>query len=167
MKGMRQKAEMLNDIIENMREQLPLYLKMKEAVGQEEGSIGQENYDELHRILIEKDAILTEMDILERDAEKIKEEMMISLSLSKFNISELSKVFSDGKLLPLKEIMGQIAQLTQEILFLEGRNEKLLKDNMDKVDEGLKRVRTAQKVSRVYHAATRPFPASAFMNKKS
>ena len=63
--------------------------------------------------------------------------------------------------------MGQIAQLTQEILFLEGRNEKLLKDNMDKVDEGLKRVRTAQKVSRVYHAATRPFPASAFMNKKS
>jgi len=159
------KGRLLEDFIENLKGQLPVYRLLLAETKKQLQSIDKEDFTALNAALVAKDALLHRLEEMEVEAEAMKEQMVLSFSMRKFNLSELSGVYSEGRLDPLRAAMDEMGQVMQDVIAAENEGANLLKDNMDKVEEGLRKLRSGRQAINAYQPHFNG-DASAFLNEK-
>lgn len=157
---------LLDQYTDLLKAQLPLYAKLMNEIIKQEKSINQGDYVLLNQVLMQKDALLKQIDELEAQAKVIRDELMRRHSLLKFNLTELGGVYSAGRLAPLKEIMDDLKSCMQAMLEKEKQNEGLLREKMDEVEAGMRQLRVGKQVNNAYQSLASVYGASAFMDKK-
>ena len=159
------KGQLLEDFIDNLRGQLPVYRLLLGETKKQLQAIEQEDYPALNAALVAKDALLHRLEEIEAEASEMKEQMTLSYSMKKFNLSELAGVYSEGRLEPLRAAMDDLSQVMQDVIAAENSGATQLKENMDKVEEGLRKLRSGRQAMNAYQPRFAG-DASAFLNEK-
>lgn len=159
------KGRLLEDFIENMKGQLPVYRLLLAETKKQLQAVEKEDFSALNAALVAKDALLHRLEEMEAEADGMKEQMVLSFSMKKFNLSELAGIYSDGRLDPLRSLMDEMGQIMQAVISEETNGSNLLKENMDKVEEGLRKLRSGRQAINAYQPHFNG-DASAFLNEK-
>lgn len=156
----------MDQYMQLLKEQMPLYLNLNLEIGKQETAIVAEEYAALNQVLLQKDALIKQIDELEQKAVLLRNEFMRRHSLVKFDSTELGAVYPAGELAPLKDVMAERESLIQRMLIKEKRNEETLRGKMDEVEEGMRQLQVGKQVNNAYQSLDTAFASSAFMDKK-
>ena len=156
----------IDEYIDCLKAQVPLYRRLSAEITKQENAIINKDYAKLNEVLMQKDALLQELDIIEQKAVQMRAVLTRKYSLMRFNLTELGGVYSEGRLAPLKDVMDELKQLMQNMLEHEKHNEEMLVGNMAEIEEGLRRLRVGKKASTTYKSLNATFGNSAFIDTK-
>ncbi len=159
------KGRLLEEFIENLRGQIPVYRLLLAETRKQLIAVQGEDYTALNAALVAKDALLHRLAEMEQEADGMKEQMVLSYSMRRFNLTELSGVYSEGRLDPLRAAMEEMGQIMSEVIAEENSGAAMLRENMDKVEEGLRKLRSGRQAISAYQPRFNG-EASAFLNEK-
>ncbi len=140
---------------DNVKKMIELSLKKKDILIQilkltttQADTIENDNIDNLSKILIQKEKLMEEIDILDRDFlslyNNIKSEEGID-NLEKINIEKYANIKS------LKEIVTEINAILNDISMIDRNNTIKMKSNVDKVKSDLKQVKEVKRAYKGYN----------------
>ncbi|MDU5079723.1 hypothetical protein CIW83_17380 [Tissierella sp. P1] len=140
---------------DNVKKMIELSLKKKDILIQilkltttQASTIENDNIDNLSKILIQKEKLMEEIDILDRDFlslyNDIKSEEGID-NLEKINIEKYANIKS------LKGIVTEINAILNDISMIDRNNTIKMKSNVDKVKSDLKQVKEVKRAYKGYN----------------
>ena len=140
---------------DNVKKMIELSLKKKDILIQilkltttQADTIENDNIYNLSKILIQKEKLMEEIDILDRDFlslyNDIKSEEGID-NLEKINIEKYANIKS------LKEIVTEINTILNDISMIDRNNTIKMKSNVDKVKSDLKQVKEVKRAYKGYN----------------
>ncbi|MCQ4925573.1 flagellar protein FlgN [Tissierella carlieri] len=140
---------------DNVKKMIELSLKKKDILIQilrltttQAGTIENDNIDNLSKILIQKEKLMEEIDILDRDFlslyNDIKSEEGID-NLEKINIEKYANIKS------LKEIVTEINTILNDISMIDRNNTIKMKSNVDRIKSDLKQVKEVKRAYKGYN----------------
>ncbi|CAK7023522.1 flagellar export chaperone FlgN [Tissierella sp.] len=142
-------------IYDNVKKMIELSLKKKDILIQilkltttQADTIENDNIDNLSKILIQKEKLMEEIDILDRDFlslyNDIKSEEGID-NLEKINIEKYANIKS------LKEIVTEINTILNDISMIDRNNTIKMKSNVDRIKSDLKQVKEVKRAYKGYN----------------
>jgi hypothetical protein len=140
---------------DNVKKMIELSLKKKDILIQilkltttQADTIENDNIDNLSKILIQKEKLMEEIDILDRDFislyNDIKSEEGID-NLEKINIEKYANIKS------LKEIVTEINTILNDISMIDRNNTIKMKSNVDRIKSDLKQVKEVKRAYKGYN----------------
>lgn len=135
-------------MIELSLEKKGLLNKILELTKTQTNAIENENMDDLSVILVEKERLMEEIDVLDRDFLSLYNAIKLDEgidSLEKIDIEKYANVKS------LKEIVTEINSILNNISTIDRNNTIKMKLNVDKIKSDLKQVKEAKRAYKGYN----------------
>lgn len=144
-------ADRINKIIKLSQEKKILLIEILSLTKKQKDLIEEDNIDDLGIVLIDKENLMNKIDLLDKDFlslyNSIKSDEGID-SLEKIDIRKF------GNLKSLRDIVGEINKILDDISSIDRENKKNMKLNIDKVKLNIKQVKKGKKAYKGYNYET-------------
>lgn len=144
-------ADRINKIIKLSQEKKILLIEILSLTKKQKDLIEEDNIDDLGIVLIDKENLMNKIDLLDKDFlslyNSIKSDEGID-SLEKIDIRKFDNLKS------LRDIVGEINKILDDISSIDRENKKNMKSNIDKVKLNIKQVKKGKKAYKGYNYET-------------
>lgn len=147
----------LRKITQNYAAQLPQYEKMLGLVRCQEEELQKEEFDMggLEKLLVQRQALMEDIDKSNREIQTLKSEVCQALSLQTFSVDAVRKTVESGDVEVLEQTVDRLGAILREIRVRDLQNEETLRARIRATAEELIALRHAKAANKAYQSAAK------------